>query len=560
MPKGEEPKVPKGEEPKVPKGEEPKVPRSEGPNAQREPAELKGAKPGGSSATSVKEVLLFFAGLAVGLMVGPLIDRLAGGVSLGRTGKKPPNPNRSSSMNENPRNAGQSAHADPPRNPAAVEASAPGFEPLPQSSKHAALPHAPPVSPLELAAAGQGKAELGNAPKPGVGSATVAAGAPSESSEKGQVQTGSGSPSPTPAPPLEEVPKPLLPPTGEPDQARKHLEKIRSNMAEIFSKAEGGLAEGRLGLIGLNGEDRVQRLDGKDENARWYFVGDLHGDFLAWHYLFERVRKEENFRLCFLGDLVDRGPLDIEVFAALMEAVQENPGRILWIAGNHDVAIRQKDGAFVSAVQPAEFVDWLNAPPGGLQKDEVRPWGELFIRICQILPRAALLPGGVLAVHGGVPLEDRWESLGQPTSQWDERTLADFTWTRATQVPSKQGWKYDPERRKKSSAFEFGYKDLAGFQNAVKDTLPVACLVRGHDHVEGGHEQPREYAGLVPLLTLNGFGFNHINNSVAKYREWLVLGCWREGGLPGVERVAYHREDYLAMYCAPAAPENETVP
>ena len=53
---------------------------------------------------------------------------------------------------------------------------------------------------------------------------------------------------------------------------------------------------------------------------------------------------------------------------------------------------------------------------------------------------------------------------------------------------------------------------------------------------------------LIPVLTLNGFGFDYLSNSVAKYRPALTLGVGVSGELPGVESVGYSIEDYLAVY------------
>ena len=125
--------------------------------------------------------------------------------------------------------------------------------------------------------------------------------------------------------------------------------------------------------------------------------------------------------------------------------------------------------------------------------------------------------------------------------------MADFTWSRASAHPIKAGWKYDPARRATSSAFEYGYKDLEGFCKAVEGIFSVKRMIRGHDHVANGAEVMTEYK-LIPVLTLNGFGFDYLSNSVAKYRPALTLGVGVSGELPGVERVDYPIEDYSSVY------------
>jgi len=333
--------------------------------------------------------------------------------------------------------------------------------------------------------------------------------------------------------------------------AQDALKRIRAEMAAIFQRAAAKVDSGELPLIGWGLTlPRVQKMAAEHEGKLWFFIGDIHGDFLAWHWLFERVRQEKDFRLCFLGDLVDRGPLDLECFAALLEAVEKYPNQILWILGNHDEGLRfnpKAEKKFSSSVEPSEFVDSLNAEHDGITTKQLEAWGKLFISICRRLPRAVLFSDGLLATHGGVPLQDRWDTLKTLEAFHQERALGDFTWSRATNYPTKLGWKYDPEKRLTSSAFEFGYKDIDGFCKAVEQVFPVKRIVRGHDHVENGFEVPANYKN-TPVLTINGFGFNYLSNSVANYRPNLALGVAVAGKLPRVEEVAYLPEEYTIVY------------
>jgi hypothetical protein len=332
--------------------------------------------------------------------------------------------------------------------------------------------------------------------------------------------------------------------------AHEDFERIRSKMADIFKEASTKVESGELPLIGWGlSQPRVQHLESCHEGKTWYFIGDIHGDFLAWHCLFERVRQNEDFRLCFLGDLVDRGPYHLECFAALLEAAQRYPNQILWILGNHDEVLSYDPNKkqFISSVEPSEFSEWLNTPHDDFSARQLEDWGNLFVAVCRSLPRAILFSDGLLATHGGVPLQDRWETLNNMEAFNHQRTLADFTWTRAASFPSKLGWKIDPERRKKSSDFSFGYKDLDGFCKAVEEVFPVKRIVRGHDHVQDGWELPEGYKS-VPVLTINGFGFNYLSNSTEKYRLRLTLGVGIPGELPRVEEVPYTAEEYANMH------------
>ena len=338
------------------------------------------------------------------------------------------------------------------------------------------------------------------------------------------------------------------------ESASEGLARFRASWPDILDRAETKVARGQLELIGWGlTRPRVQRFNEVEAQGNWYFIGDLHSDYLAWHTLLSRVTSDPDFRLCFLGDLIDRGPHHIECFAAILEAAERYPGRILWILGNHDEAVgfSARKGAgeprYASMVHPSEFVDWLNNPSPGLDQARTDHVVRILAEICRRLPRAVLFPDGLLATHGGVPLQDRWTSLVSLEAFHHPRVLADFTWTRAAEVPMRLGWKYSPEKRLSSSDFDFGFRDLEGFAKAVAGVFPVKRIVRGHDHVKGGHELPEGYEA-VPVLTLNAFGFDYITNSTKNYRPSVTLGIANTGQLPTTEEVPVPNDQYRAIY------------
>lgn len=333
------------------------------------------------------------------------------------------------------------------------------------------------------------------------------------------------------------------PKTPNLEMAFDSFTRIKKTWPEILDRAEEKVERGELELIGWGlTKPRIQLLTKEEAQGKWYFIGDLHNDFLAWHTLLTRVSQDEDFRLCFLGDLIDRGPHHIECLAAILEAVERFPNQILWILGNHEEGVgfnpnrSEGQSRYASTVDPSEFVDWLNSP--GPEIDQARTDRILCLlsAICKRLPRAVLFPDGLLATHGGIPLEDRWATLVNMEAFHHDRTLADFTWTRAAESPIKRGWQHSPEKRARSSDFEYGWRDLEGFAKAVKNVFPVQRMVRGHDHVAGGSNFPEGYLA-VPVLTLNAFGFDYLTNQTSKYRNSLALGVGVIDQLPHVEDV-----------------------
>ena len=342
-----------------------------------------------------------------------------------------------------------------------------------------------------------------------------------------------------PAAPL--FPKTIL----EPTDFSKDLTALRERMPRIFEEAASQVRKGILPLLGWGlGKDPVLNMDESLSEKAWFFIGDIHGDILSLHTLLSHVRKNADFHLCFLGDLVDRGPFSTECFALLLEFAMDHPKRVLWILGNHDESLRylyspttlaslafvevapKADRKFAAAVEPAEFAQWLNE--SGTERE---PIGRLFVEVCRGLPRAALFSDGLLATHGGVPLEDLWNDLVQKESLYQERALLDFTWVRLCDQPSKKGWKLDAIKRRSSSDFQMGFKDLENFQNKVKEWFPFHSIVRGHDHFETGYANLK-HSKKIQVITLTGFGFpNSIGGQqmAVPYRSYLTLGFKPQG-------------------------------
>ena len=337
---------------------------------------------------------------------------------------------------------------------------------------------------------------------------------------------------------------------------RAEMDRVRSSMANILAKAEAEVNCGTIPLISWGiARSRIGLVTSVEAEKPWFIIGDLHGDFVAWHHLYERIQKEPNFRVLFLGDLVDRGPHSLECVAALFEAILKYPNQFLWIMGNHDEALSvdKATGNFRTSVEPAEFLEELKRPTAWATQEQLDRWGKLFINITQRLPRAVVFPDGLLATHGGVPLRDQWEQLKSTEAFHAEKCLRDFTWTRAANKPRSL---FDLDRRRMgSSDFQYGFKDLDDFCAKCGELFnaQIKRVVRGHDHVEHGVDTPSGFV-KTPLLTINGFGFNYLTNDPMNYRAKLALGLYRNGETPTIEDIALEGAAYEFLSDSPAIP------
>jgi hypothetical protein len=344
--------------------------------------------------------------------------------------------------------------------------------------------------------------------------------------------------------------------------ASQNFEKLVGKMPDLLRKAQAHLQEGKLPILGW-GLDQPKvitaensKLSEINSSEGWIFIGDLHGDYYAWDLLLTILEEQADRKVCFLGDLVDRGPYSAQLFAAILDFAFTYPDRLLWIVGNHDLAIfwqtqtDEETGVFQSIVQPAEFLDWLNpnSELSQVERESRKQWGDLFIAIVSQLPRAVLFGDGLLAAHGGIPLKDLWQDDNLTSVQLlhGAQHLSDFTFNRATNSKFKVGWR-TPERRGVNHGLEFGFGDLAEFAGKVAAFFRFERFIRGHDHVAKGYEIPAVYRE-VQLLTINGFGFDYLDNSLKKYRETIVYGIGKEGYLPEIGQLAVDPDECHDFY------------
>lgn len=302
---------------------------------------------------------------------------------------------------------------------------------------------------------------------------------------------------------------------------------------------------------------------------RWFFIGDMHGDFFALHTLLHWIKAQcEDFRLVFLGDLFDRGEQPFECLFLLLEWAMHHPERVVWLAGNHDVAFSYDDAtrSFRSAVDPSETVEALNGPsdantPRDPTADALvgfrRAIGRALMDIAAALPRALVFPDGLIATHGGMPHSDLHAKGMDAVDRealiaWlnEPACLQDFTWTRLSRYQKKI-----PNRSSKGC--EFGFKDFESFCEVVSKHLPAKRMIRGHDHPEAGWEPHPQYK-INPALTLSGFGFHYMYEGDAKfanYKSKLVAARYRRDDLPEIVDVPYRLEELERVY-----PQQRTAP
>jgi Calcineurin-like phosphoesterase len=297
--------------------------------------------------------------------------------------------------------------------------------------------------------------------------------------------------------------------------------------------------------------DRVIRLPELSDDPLW-FIGDIHGDLLALDSALALIARESAreshapARTVLLGDLFDDGGYGLETLLRVFELILQRSRSVCLIAGNHDEALGYDGARFTATVTPSDFSEFLNE---NLAHEWIGRAGKLAVRVAAVAPRALFFPDGLLVAHGGFPLTDLHERLGD-TGDWnDPRCLADFVWTRA-----------HPRARRKlpnrtSRGCQFGYQDFADFC-ALSATLgrAVTHMVRGHDHVEERYEIYPAYAA-TPVLTTVALSRRLGRELFGPFVRVPTIARWIRGSLPQVYRL--HIPEPQIRRCYPEETSDE---
>jgi len=110
-----------------------------------------------------------------------------------------------------------------------------------------------------------------------------------------------------------------------------------------------------------------------------YAIGDIHGCHTLLVQLLEKIREHagnQNHRLVFLGDYIDRGPNSASVVSTVRYLQESGPDRVVCLKGNHeDMLLKSLDNA-------DEATQWLDNNGGyetlnsydGVVPDDVIEW------------------------------------------------------------------------------------------------------------------------------------------------------------------------------------------
>lgn len=102
--------------------------------------------------------------------------------------------------------------------------------------------------------------------------------------------------------------------------------------------------------------DYIEKINYSDKN-KFIIFGDFHGSFhtfyrhlhrlLNYGVIDNKLKLKDNYKLVFLGDIVDRGNFAIEILLIIMLMININKDNIVIIRGNHETPIiNMRDGFY----------------------------------------------------------------------------------------------------------------------------------------------------------------------------------------------------------------------
>lgn len=201
-------------------------------------------------------------------------------------------------------------------------------------------------------------------------------------------------------------------------------------------------------------------------------VGDLHGDLQSLRRVEALLR--EGDLLVFLGDYGDRGPDGVGVIEGVRRLMEENPGRVIPLKGNHEDYSDDGDPRFYPCTLPAEVEDW-----GFYFKDLKRGFlDKLYL--------AAVVPGLALFVHGGISTKVKSaEDLISPNRKVEE----DVIWS--------DPWSAGERRNPRGAGVLFGPEVSA----EVAGRLGVNYFVRSHEPAKALAGPKVEHNGRIVTIS-----------------------------------------------------------
>ena len=235
------------------------------------------------------------------------------------------------------------------------------------------------------------------------------------------------------------------------------------------------------------------------EACDYYFVGDLHSDAFILDLIlekinfYERIYKDEPFKIVFLGDYVDRGHQHLKTIQNLLLLKVLFPQNIYLLTGNHDIGEISENEVTLFLKKVEEdmayfyiYIRDLYLKDPNFDRELLDLYQE-FMNNLNIMAFIISEKTCIKAVHGGIPRPDNKDHFYYITNhkQFTDQSLDPLEFKIRDCVlwsdPSIQHNQPTLETKR----FKFYENQLINFQKH----LGIDSLVRGHQAMEDGYLQ-----------------------------------------------------------------------
>ncbi|MFW9827891.1 MAG: metallophosphoesterase [Candidatus Thorarchaeota archaeon] len=138
----------------------------------------------------------------------------------------------------------------------------------------------------------------------------------------------------------------------------------------------------------LEEEHLLLEFNLKQNSEDIYVIGDIHGNLDTFKKLLEIIDKNNPKLVIFLGDLVDRGPKQLECLLMVLILKILFPLKYYLLKGNHESLEMNQYYGF--------FHEFISKFKNENKFDEI-------LDIYNVLPLCALVNNDILCLHGGIP-------------------------------------------------------------------------------------------------------------------------------------------------------------
>jgi len=267
--------------------------------------------------------------------------------------------------------------------------------------------------------------------------------------------------------------------------SKKYFDQLSGNLPprvlmDVIGNARATLEAERL-TDKMNGRGKVPVLELDSIPEKLILIGDIHGDLqsLLWtlkEINFDRLLRNPDNKLIFLGDYVDRGSNSIGVLYVVCFLKQKFPDSVFLMRGNHEAPM---EFPFSSHDLPLELARRYGREIAkSIYVNNILP---LF----QSLSLIVLIPKQLLIVHGGLPTAEVFipkssngsYEVGSAANNLI-RSMEEILWNDPIEHISKG---FDWEYSRRGYGKHFGITVTRKWLNATGSKL----VIRGHEPCQG---------------------------------------------------------------------------